>query len=177
MVNDMSPLWEILKILLPSVIVFLTAYFLLRDMLENSFKRRELEMKMKTAGQITPVRLQAYERLALVLERISPQSLLMRVSPHDKSAPDFHQQLLSQIRQEFEHNVSQQIYVSQLLWQAVLIAKENTIGLINKSAEEVGLEAHAIVLSQRIIDNFVSGKEQPIILAMEELKKEVGKLF
>ena len=173
----MNPLWEILKIVLPSLIVFLTAYFLLRDMLKNSFKRRELEMKMKTAGQITPLRLQAYERLALVLERISPQSLLMRISPHDKSARVFHQELLLQIRQEFEHNVSQQIYVSPLLWQAILIAKENLIGIINKSAEEVGVEAHAIVLSQRIIDNYISGKEQPSIMAMEELKKEVGKLF
>ena len=173
----MNPLWEILKIVLPSLIVFLTAYFLLRDMLKNSFKRRELEMKMKTAGQITPLRLQAYERLALVLERISPQSLLMRIPPHDKSARDFHQELLSQIRQEFEHNVSQQIYVSPLLWQAILIAKENLIGIVNKSAEEVGVDAHAIVLSQRIIDNYISGKEQPNIIAMEELKKEVGKLF
>jgi hypothetical protein len=177
MVNDLNPLFEILKIVLPALIVFLTAYFLLRDMLENSFRKRELEMKTRNSGLVTPLRLQAYERLALVLERISPQSLLMRVSPHEKEAPEYQQQLLTQIRQEFEHNVSQQIYVSPLLWQAILIAKENLIGIINRSAEELGVEAHALLLSQRIIDNYVSGKDQPIIMAMEELKKEVGKLF
>ena len=175
--SNLSPLWEILKIVLPSLIVFFTAYFLLRDMLENSFRKRELELRMNTSSQITPLRLQAYERLALVLERISPQSLLIRISPHEMSVPDYHQLLLTQVRQEFEHNVSQQIYVSPLLWQAILIAKENLIGIINRSAEEVGLEAHAILLSQRIIDNYVSGKDQPIIMAMGELKKEVGKLF
>ncbi|MEI6142590.1 MAG: hypothetical protein WCP85_25160 [Mariniphaga sp.] len=177
MVNDLTPLWEVLKIVLPALIVFLTAYFLLRDMLENSFRKREFEMRMKTSGQILPVRLQAYERLALVLERISPQSLLMRISPHDNDANDYQQQLLAQIRQEFEHNVSQQIYVSPLLWQAILIAKENLIGIINRSAEEVGVEVHAIVLSQRIIDNYVAGNDHPIIMAMDELKKEVGKMF
>ena len=88
MANNLGLLFEILKIVLPAFIVFLTAYFLLRDMLENSFRKRELELRMKTSGQITPLRLQAYERLALVLERISPQSLLMRISPHEKDAPD-----------------------------------------------------------------------------------------
>jgi hypothetical protein len=175
--SDINVLWDILKIVLPALIVFLTAYFLFRDMLENAQKQREFEFRVKNSGQVTPVRLQAYERFALVLERISPQSLLMHVSPHEISASAYHQQLLLQIRQEFEHNLSQQIYVSAILWETIRGARENLIGIINKSAEEVGGDAPALLLSKRIVENYIDEEDQPIAVAMNELKKEVGKLF
>jgi hypothetical protein len=175
--SDINVLWDILKIVLPALIVFLTAYFLFREMLENSQKEREFEFRIKNSGQVTPVRLQAYERLALVLERISPQSILMRISPHELSASEYHQQLLTQIRQEFEHNLSQQIYVSPLLWETIRGARENLIGIINKSAEEIGRDAPALLLSEKIIENYIEEDNQPIVTAMNELKKEIGKLF
>lgn len=175
--NDTNSIWEILKIVLPAIIVFLTAYFLFRNMIENSQKQREFELRAKNNSNVIPVRLQAYERLALLLERISPQSMLMRVSPHEVTASDYHQQLLSHIRQEFEHNLSQQIYVSPLLWEMIRRARENLVGIINKSAEEIGNEAPALFLSKRIIDNYIEDENQAIVIAMNELKKEIGKLF
>ncbi len=177
MTNDMSSVWEILKITLPALIVFLTAYFLFRDMLENGQKQRDFEFRITNSKNITPVRLQAYERLALLLERISPQSLLIRVPPHDITASDFHHQLLSQIRQEFEHNLSQQIYVSPILWETIRGARENLIGIINKSAEEIDRDAPALLLSKKIIENYIDEENQVILIAMNELKKEIGKLF
>jgi hypothetical protein len=175
--NSVNSIWEILKIVLPAIIVFLTAYFLFRDMLENSQKQREFEFRIKNGKKVTPVRLQAYERLALLLERISPQSLLMRVSPNDITAFEYHQQLLSQIRQEFEHNFSQQIYVSAILWETIRGARENLIGIINKSAEEINNDAPALALSKKIIENYIEEEDQPIVIAMNELKKEISKLF
>ena len=177
MENDVNSIWEILKIVLPAIIVFLTAYFLFRDMLENSQKQREFEFRVKNSREITPVRLQAYERLTLLLERISPQSLLMRVSPNEMKAFEYHQQLLSHIRQEFEHNFSQQIYVSTILWETIRGARESLIGIINKSAEEISNDAPALALSKKIIENYIEEENQAIIIAMNELKKEVGKLF
>ena len=175
--NDMNAFWEILKITIPALIVFLTAYLLFRDMLENGQKRREFEFRINNSKQVTPIRLQAYERLALLLERISPQSLLIRVPPHDLTASDFHQQLLSHVRQEFEHNLSQQIYCSPILWETIRGAKENLIGLINKSAEEIDNQAPALLLSKKIIENYIEEENQVIVIAMNELKKEIGKLF
>jgi hypothetical protein len=175
--NSVNSIWEILKIVLPAIIVFLTAYFLFRDMLENSQKQREFEFRIKNGKKVTPVRLQAYERLALLLERISPQSLLMRISPNDITAFEYHQQLLSHIRQEFEHNFSQQIYISTILWETIRGARENLIGIINKSAEEINNDAPALALSKKIIENYIDEEDQPILIAMNELKKEVGKLF
>ena len=175
MSTDTNMIWELLKIILPALIVFMTAYFLFRDMLENGQKQREFEFRIKNRDAITPIRLQAYERLALMLERISPHSLLMRVSLHDASTSEYHQQLLTNIRQEFEHNLSQQIYVSQILWETIRTAKENLVGIINKSADEIGNEAPALSLSKKIFENYLENEDQAI--AMNELKKEVGKLF
>jgi hypothetical protein len=177
MANDTNSIWEILKIVLPALIVFLTAYFLFRDMVENAQKQREFELRVRNSGTVTPVRLQAYERFALMLERISPQSLLIRVSPHDFTTDDYHQQLLSNIRQEFEHNFSQQIYVSPMLWETIRHAREGLIGLINKSAEEIDNKAPALLLSKKIIENYIDQENHTIVMAMNELKKEIGKLF
>jgi len=173
----MNAFWELLKITLPALIVFLTAYFLFRDMLEQGLKRQEFEYRMNNSKQVTPVRLQAYERLAMLLERISPQSLLIRVSPQELTASDFHQQLLSHIRQEFDHNLSQQIYVSPLLWENIRGARENLIGIINKSAEEIEGQAPALFLSKKIIENYIEDENQVIVNALNELKKEFGKLL
>ena len=177
MTNEMSSVWEILKITLPALIVFITAYFLIRDMLENGQKQREFEFRKNNSKNITPIRLQAFERLALLLERISPQSLLIRVPPHDLTASDFHHQLLSSIRQEFEHNLSQQIYVSPILWETIRGARENLVSIINKSAEEIDRDAPALLLSKKIIENYIEEENQVIVIAMNELKKEIGKLF
>jgi len=102
---------------------------------------------------------------------------LIRVPPHDLKASDFHQELLSHIRQEFEHNLSQQIYVSPLLWEAIRGARENLVGIINKSAEEIDRQAPALLLSKKIIENYIDEENQVIVIAMNELKKEIGKLF
>lgn len=175
--DSINSFWEILRIVLPALIVFLTAYFLFRDMLENSQKQREFELRVKNRNKVTPVRLQAYERLALLLERISPQSLLMRVPPNNVNAFEYHQQLLAHIRQEFEHNLSQQIYVSAIMWETIRGARENLIGIINRSAEEIGDKAPAYALSKKILENYIDEENQPVVIAMNELKKEVGKLF
>ena len=175
--NDVNTFWEIMKIVLPALIVFLTAYFLFRDMLENSQKQREFEFRVTNMGKITPVRLQAYERFTLLLERISPQSLLIRLNPQDISAGKYHQQLLSSIRQEFEHNLSQQIYISPILWETIRGAREKLIGIINKSSEQIEDNATALSLSKKIFDNYISEDNDPVATALNELKKEVAKLF
>jgi len=174
--NEPNGLWEILKIGIPALIVFLTAYFMFRDMLENNQKQREMELELKNSQLLLPIKLQAYERLILLLERISPQSLLMRISPHELNVVDYQQELLIQIRHEFEHNLSQQIYVSQILWETIRRAKENLVQIINNSADEFKNDAPALLLSNKIIENYLESNDQHIAHAVNTLKKEFSKL-
>ena len=177
MANDINGFWEILKIVLPALIVFVTAYFLFHDMLENDKRRREFEFRVLHAKEMTPVKLQAYERLTLFLERISPDSMLVRHSPLDLTVEQYHQILLSTIRQEFEHNISQQIYVSPILWETIRGAKEKLVMVINKSAEELNQNTQGYELSKKIFNNYLDENPAPIALALTDLKKEVSKFL
>jgi hypothetical protein len=175
MANEINGFYEILKIVLPALIVFITAYFLFHDMLENDKRRREFEFKVLHAKRMTPIKLQSYERLTLFLERIAPESMLVRNAPQDLTAAQYHKLLLTTIRQEYEHNLSQQIYVSPLLWETIKGAKEKLIVLINRSAEEVDPNGSAYELSKKIFTNYMGEHPAPVALALSDLKKEVGK--
>lgn len=175
--SELNTFFEILKTAIPALIVFLTAYFLLKDMMENAQKQREFEFRIQNQGQITPIRLQAYERLTLFLERIAPQSLLSRISPHGKTAIEYHRELIQQIKQEYQHNLSQQIYISPTTWEVVRGAKESLISTINQAANKIDKESSAILLHKQIFEAYLELDEQPITIALETIKKEVQKLF
>ncbi len=177
MANDINGFWEILKIVLPALIVFITAYFLFRDMLENDQKRREFEFRVLHAKEMTPVKLQAYERLTLLLERITPESMLVRHSPHDLTVAQYRQILLSTIRQEFEHNLSQQIYVSPVLWETIRGAKEKLVTLVNRAAEELDQNSPGYELSKKIFNEYLDEDPAPVAVALSDLKKEVARFL
>jgi hypothetical protein len=135
----MEVLSDILKITLPALIVFFTAWVLLRNLIKNDQDKRRQEVVLQNSRTVTPIKLQAYERIVLFLERISLESLLVRVSSADMSAQQLHSALLNAIRNEFEHNLSQQIYMSQQAWEVVRNARSNMIKIINSEAEKMPL--------------------------------------
>ncbi|PSR06437.1 MAG: hypothetical protein BRD49_00490, partial [Bacteroidetes bacterium SW_10_40_5] len=127
----MQYLLELLKILLPSVVVFLTAYYLINNFLETQQKNKMLELQLSNKQTILPVRLQAYERVLLLLERISPENIVMRIRKPDMTAADLQVALVNEVRNEFDHNLSQQLYLSDDAWYMVKSAKEEVIRIIN----------------------------------------------
>ncbi len=142
----MEILTDILKITIPALIVFFTAWILLKNMIRNDQDKRRQEIILQNAKTVTPIKLQAYERIVLFLERISMESLLLRVSMSDMSAEQLHSALLTTIRSEFEHNLSQQIYMSPQAWEVVKNARSNTIKIINSESEKIKGSASAIEL-------------------------------
>ncbi len=177
MANDFNGFWEILKIALPALIVFLTAYFLFRDMLENDQRRRDYELRLLHGKEMTPVKLQAFERLTLFLERLAPESLLLRLLPHDLNVEHYHKLLLGTIRQEYEHNLSQQIYISPVLWESIKGAKEKMVTIINNSAGELDPRDPGYELSKKIFGIYLAEEPSPIAMALRDLKKEVAKFL
>ncbi len=170
----MTFILEILKFTIPGVIVFLTAYFLIKAFMENEQKKREMELKGKTLSVTSPIKIQAYERLVLFLERINPESLLIRVQTPEMQVHQLHNELLIMIRAEFEHNLSQQIYVSPQTWSAIKQTKEHVIKIINTAASEVNLAAPASELSENILRKMMSLEINPIYITIGILKQEAG---
>ena len=173
----MNDILEVVKYTLPALIVFLTAYLLIRNLIRNDEKKRMLEITLSNQKTILPVRLQAYERLTLFLERISPESILMRVNQANKNNKQYQTELLSTIRAEFEHNVSQQVYVSTNAWEMVKGAKGSLINIINAAAEQIKPDASALALSKKILENVMELKTPPTAQALEFLKKEMRQFF
>lgn len=173
----MDQLLEILKYTLPSVVVFITAYFMLKMFLQNEEKKRKQELVLQNLKQITPLRLQAYERIILFLERISPESLLVRVNNPHYTSRQLQAEMLSTIRNEFEHNFSQQLYFSSETWEVVRNAKGNMVKIINLAAEKVKPDSPAINLSRTILEMVMEVGKAPTHIAIEVIRKEMQKIF
>ena len=164
---------EILKISVSGILVLIATHYLLKNLLMNEERRRHYELKKETSKILNPVRLTAYERFALFLERINPESMILRVKHSGMNAGGLHLALLTCIREEFEHNVSQQIYISPELWSFIKGAKENLTQFINVCASKTGSDMPAIELSKIIIEGYNSIDNQPTKVALDLLKKEV----
>lgn len=168
---------EILKIVLPALLVMLTSYLMIDKLLRNEEKRRNFELAQKNASTVMPIKLRAYERLMLVLERTSPNTIVINTIKPGMTNFELQTQLLASIRQEFAHNVSQQIYISNELWTAIKSTQESLIQLINSCASKTEPNENAASLAELIIQVFASTEKTPTEIATDLLKKEVRTLM
>ncbi len=162
---------------LPALITGLIVYFLIKAFLDRDEKIRQLDIVTGNKKQILPIRLQAYERIVLFLERISPENLILRVSKPGMSAFQLQTEMISTIRLEFEHNLSQQLYISSTGWDLVKTAKEDLIKTINTAASQLSQDAGSAQLAGKIFELAGGKKNNHISIALEHLKDEVRKLF
>ena len=167
---------EIIQYTLPVLIVSIVFYLLVYSFLRSERQRRTIEMNLENNRMIIPLRLQAYERIILFLERIIPDTMLLRIDQSEMTCTQLQSELLRTIRSEYEHNVSQQLYISHEAWEKVKLARDQTIQLINMSTEGTRSNMPSIALSRNIIENQVTAPV-PSMQAIEFLKKEASELF
>ncbi len=179
---------EIAKYVIPALVVLATAYFLLKIFLnsQEELKKKELQaqleqlrhqLKAEDKKYLTPMRLQAYERMVLLLERITPQSLIFRVQQPNQMVFQLQAALLKNIRDEYEHNLAQQLYISKESWAMLRTAKEEIIKLINTAASDLKPDGNGLELAQKIFEMSLGHEKNQTERAIEMLKKEVQKLF
>ena len=172
----METFLEIIKLILPAGIVFITAYYLINKFFEQENNKKGIDLKLANQNLLTPIRLQAYERVVLLLERINPSSMVMRANKNVNSSM-LQGELLKTIRNEYEHNLSQQIYMSNKAWEGVMKAKEETIKLINVAASKTDPNASGLELAQAIIGVSSQLSSLPTKEAINFIKKEIEKEF
>lgn len=173
----MEILADILKITIPALIVFLTAWIIIRNTIKNDQDKRRQEIILQGARTVMPIKLQAYERIVLFLERISLESLLIRVSTPDMTTAQLQSALLATIRSEFEHNLSQQIYMSPQAWEVVRNARSNTIKMINSEAEKIKDDAPGIEFSKLLLSKVMELEQEPTRAAIDYIKGEAGRMI
>jgi len=166
---------DMLLFAIPSLITGLIAYYFFKEHTKNEDGRRRFLLKKDLQVNALPTRLQAYERLTLFLERISPNKLLIRVSPNNLNKEDYESLLIQTIEIELEHNLTQQIYVSEKCWNIVLAAKNATIQLIRK-ASLLEKTTTADKLREVILTEMME-KRAPSDAALSLIKEEIADIF
>lgn len=173
----METFLEILKYTVPAMVVALLTIFLVRSFINESDSRRKAEQLLKNHEITIPLRLQAYERVMLFLERISIDSLLIRHNQAGISSRQMHTEMLAAIRNEYEHNLSQQVYISAKAWENVKSARAQIIKVINTAAEKVNPNSTALDLSKKIIEEIGGYDKSPTQSAIDFIKNEIQALF
>lgn len=171
----MDTIVDALRYAIPSVVVFLTAYMFLREFFQTEQKRRSQQLLLERVRISMPVRLQAYERIILMLERMTPHNLVVRLHKPELTAGELHRQLIGAVRDEFNHNLSQQLYISSRAWELVKNTKEEVIRQINTSAAQLDEKATATDLSNRILE--MGMEKLAVQKTLDFLKAEAAKVF
>lgn len=167
----------LLTILLLGAVIAVVLYLTITTVADKFFEKQKLDIRSKNIEITLPLRLQAYERMCLFLERISPSNLLLRLVPSAMSALELQQILLHDIREEYNHNVAQQLYMSTTAWEQINNAMNETVAAINQAALEVTPDAPPADLAKKIFAQVIDKDVQPVTHALKILKDEIRTLF
>ncbi|WP_350291961.1 hypothetical protein [uncultured Croceitalea sp.] len=167
-------IFQLFAYLLPSVVTGLIAFYFFRLHTRNEDGRRRFLLHKDSQKDTLPVRLQAYERMALFLERIAVNSLVVRVAPKSQNKTDYENLLIKNVEDEFDHNLSQQIYMTDECWNIIKAAKSATIQIIRSAAMSESDSADK--LREDILTQMIE-KQSPSATALAFVKKEIGDLW
>jgi hypothetical protein len=161
--------------LLPAIVVAVITYYFFKGHTANEEGRRRYLIQKEAQNKVLPLRLQAYERITLFLERIDPNKLLIRVKPFADEVDKYETLLIKNIEQEFEHNLTQQIYVTPECWNLVNASKNATIHIIRQAAMHEKSKS-ADHMREWLLRNFME-EVTPSQKALIYVKKEVSELY
>jgi hypothetical protein len=170
----MDTILEIIKITIPALIVFLTVYVMMKYHYKKVFSLEAMKLRNDSANSTMPLRLQAYERLALFCERISPDNMLLRFRSKASSGKDLERIMILAIKQEYDHNLTQQIYVSESLWKIIDICKSQVKEIIS-SAGKAKESDNPNVFAEIILNAL--DESNPVQTTLKAIRKEVEIYF
>lgn len=163
--------------LVPSVAIIIVIHLFFKKQLKKDVTQVSRELKKERQSYFLGPRVEAYQRIILLMERINPHSLIMRTYDPKKTAQEFQGNLLTNIRSEFDHNVAQQMFISLQCWEMVKKSKEETIKIINLAAKQLEENASATDLSTKIFELIAEIGDLPTEITVNQLKQEFQKLF
>ena len=166
----MDALIDFGKILLPAGTVLYAMFLVVKSFLTKEMEKKLIDIKIKNTETVLPIRLQAYERICLFLERISPNNLVVRLNDASLSASQFQQVLITEIRQEFNHNLSQQVYLSDEAWEMVKNAMEDIVSVVNIAAQQLKSDEKGVELAKKIFELMMEKNNDPIAIALKRVK-------
>ena len=168
---------EILKYCIPALCVLLATWLVMRQFYKAEAEKRLWELKRHAQKEISPIRLRAYERLSLLLERTTPEHMLLELNLGEMTILQVQQHLIRTVRMEYEHNLSQQVYVGGQVWGLIQNAKEQTLAFVTTIAQQLPADATALDYAKMLITAYTTNGDTPNELALQALKKEAQTLL
>jgi hypothetical protein len=170
-------LLEILKFVLAGVGVVYVAFYLLRPYLDKSESLQLMELKKTISNQTLPLRLQAYERIVLFVERANPANMLVRLNETGMSAAELHSIAVTEIRNEYQHNITQQIYVTSRAWTVVKRVKDDTLSVVTNAVKALPETASGLELSKTILAHLSHLEDNPYDIALKIIREDMEGLL
>ena len=177
MTNISQMIFQIALIVVPAGAALMTAIYFLRRESEKEVHAVRLELKKERQSFFLPNRVDAYQRIVLLLERIHPNSLVMRYNNPKLPAAALQVKLLESIREEYEHNLAQQLFISPNAWDLVKKSKDETVKIINLAGNQMTPTSNGMNLAEKIFEIVAEVGTLPTEISVDVLKKELQELF
>ncbi|WP_293786222.1 hypothetical protein [uncultured Pedobacter sp.] len=155
----------------------MAVYYILRNDIQRFFNLKTIELNKESRAHILPLRLQAHERLMIFVDRINPANLLVRLHQQGIAINTLQAAILNEVRSEYQHNITQQLYIDSVTWGVVRKLKEDTIAMVNNAVQGLAADANGIELSKAILQHMAGIEENPYDLTIELIKKDIHRLF
>lgn len=152
-------------------------YYVVKSDIQRFFNLKTIELNKESRSQLLPLRLQAHERLIIFIDRINPANLLVRVHQQGIEIATLQAGILNEIKSEYQHNIAQQLYVSNTTWNVVRKLKDDTVAMINNAVQGLPKDANGVELSRSVLQHMATISENPYNLTIEIIKKDIQELF
>lgn len=172
-----SYLLDILKFTLAGIGTVYAAFYLIKPYLDKAESLQLMELKKAISNQTLPLRLQAYERVVLFIERVNPANMLVRLNSTGLSAAELYSAIASEIRTEFQHNITQQVYVSSRAWTVVARVKDDTLSVVTNAVKALPETATALDLSKTVLAHLSHLQDNPYDIALKIVREDMETLF
>lgn len=170
-------LTEAAVLVIGGVVTVSAGYYLVRDDIRTYFKLKFSDRGEKNANPLLSLRLQAHERLIVFIERINPSNLFIRLHHPGISLTELQAIILNEIRSEYQHNITQQLYISSATWDVVRKLKDDTIAMVNNAVKNLPEDATGVDLSKKILHHMAAIQSNPYDLTLDLIKKDIHQLF
>jgi len=170
-------LLDIIKYTIAGMGVVWIAFYLIKPYLDKSERIQLLEFKKSISNQTLPLRLQAYERIVLFMERINPENMLIRLNEPGYSAADLNSIIITEVRNEYQHNITQQIYVSSRAWGVAKRVKDDTLNIVSAAFKSLPEGATSLDLGKTILVQLSQMEDNPYEIGAELIRKDLEQLF
>ncbi|WP_419800820.1 hypothetical protein [Mucilaginibacter sp.] len=170
-------IFDIIRLTVSGLLVVLAAFYIGRPYLDRFEKKQLIGLKQTFTKETLPLRLQAYERLFLLIDRINPSNILVRLNNPGFSAGELHYLLIAEIRNEFQHNITQQLYVSDTAWQITKRVKNDTLMLMNSAIKALPEDATGLEFCRLVLEQINQMETNPYEAAAILIRDEAEQLF